>query len=144
MIVDNLLSQIDKGREGANWALSMGSPKLENYIDGLSLSTYFLLFSSSGVGKTSLALRNFIYEPIKDNINDLSVVEFHFISLEMKAEVLLAKLLSMYIFDSRVKPIKPFILTVLNLCVLKKSTAKLKSHKPLSANSNEGAGVMSA
>ena len=100
MIVDNLLSQIDKGREGANWALSMGSPKLENYIDGLSLSTYFLLFSSSGVGKTSLALRNFIYEPIKDNINDLSVVEFHFISLEMKAEVLLAKLLSMYIFET--------------------------------------------
>ena len=51
MIVDNLLSQIDKGREGRNWGLSMGLPKLEQYVDGVSQNTYTLLFSCSGVGK---------------------------------------------------------------------------------------------
>lgn len=51
MIVDNLLSQIDKGREGRNWGLSMGLPKLEQYVDGVSQGTYTLLFSGSGVGK---------------------------------------------------------------------------------------------
>ena len=50
MIIDNLFSQIDKGREGKNWGLSMGLPKLEKYVDGVSQSTYTLLFSGSGVG----------------------------------------------------------------------------------------------
>lgn len=50
MITENLLAQIDKGRQGKNWGLPMGMPKLEQYIDGLSQSTYTLLFSSSGTG----------------------------------------------------------------------------------------------
>lgn len=105
MILDNLLSQIDKGREGKNWGLPMGLPKLEQYVDGVSQGTYTLLFSGSGVGKTSLALYSYIYRPIMDNLNNSDQFHIFYISLEMKAEVLLAKLLSTYIFETYGKEI---------------------------------------
>ena len=105
MVLDNLLSQIDKGREGKNWGLSMGLPKLEQYVDGVSQGTYTLLFSGSGVGKTSLALYAYIYRPIMDNLNNPDHFHIFYISLEMKAEVLLAKLLSTYIFETYNKEI---------------------------------------
>jgi len=101
MLVEGLLEQINKGREGSNWGLPMGLPRLEQYIDGVSKSTYTLLFSGSGVGKTSLALYAYIYRPIMDCIergNDK--LKILYISLEMKGEVLLAKLLSTYIFET--------------------------------------------
>ena len=66
MITENLLSQINKGREGRNWGLPMGLPKLEQYIDGVSQGTYTLLFSGSGVGKSSFALYSYVYRPIMD------------------------------------------------------------------------------
>lgn len=51
MISENLLKQIDKGREGKNWGYSMGLPKLESVIDGVTQQTYTLIFSPSGTGK---------------------------------------------------------------------------------------------
>lgn len=105
MITENLLDQIDRGREGKNWGLSMGMPKLEKYIDGVSQGTYTLLFSGSGIGKSSFALSSYVYRPIMDNIDDLDKFQIIYISLEMKAEVLLAKLLSTYIFETYGKEI---------------------------------------
>ena len=54
MIVNEVIQQIDAGRKGDNWGLTMGLPKLEYYIDGVSKSTYTLLFSGSGVGNKIL------------------------------------------------------------------------------------------
>ena len=105
MITENLLNQIEKGREGRNWGLSMGMPKLEQYIDGVSQGTYTLLFSGSGIGKSSFALNSYVYRPIMDNIDNLNKFQIIYISLEMKAEVLLAKLLSTYIFETYGKEI---------------------------------------
>ena len=51
MISDSLLARIDKGREGGNQGLSIGLNKLESIIDGLTQSTYYLLFSQTGSGK---------------------------------------------------------------------------------------------
>ena len=100
MITENLLSQINKGREGRNWGLPMGLPKLEQYIDGVSQGTYTLLFSGSGVGKSSFALYSYVYRPIMDTIDEIDKLQIIYISLEMKAEVLMAKLLSTYIFET--------------------------------------------
>ena len=105
MITENLLAQIDKGRQGKNWGLPMGMPKLEQYIDGLSQSTYTLLFSSSGTGKTSFALYSYIYRPIMANLDNLDCLSIVYFSLEMKPEVLLAKLLSTYILETYNKEI---------------------------------------
>lgn len=96
MIVNEVIQQIDAGRKGDNWGLPMGLPKLEYYIDGVSRSTYTLLFSGSGVGKTSLALYSYIYRPLMDNLDNDNFRIIYY-SLEMSRSILFLKLLTMYI-----------------------------------------------
>ncbi len=97
MIAESLLSQINKGREGTNWGFSLGLPKLESIIDGVNRNTYYLIMSPSGIGKTSSALFSFIYKPISENIDNPNFKVTYF-SLEISAELLFAKLLSLHIF----------------------------------------------
>ena len=98
MITNSLLHQIEIGRLGNSWGYSMGLPKLEGIIDGVSRGVYTLLFSGTGSGKTTLALYSYIYKPIMEHINDENFRVSYF-SLEMSAEMLFAKLLSIYIFE---------------------------------------------
>lgn len=51
MLVESLLKSIDLGRTGKNHGISMGMPKLESLIDGVSKETNTLIFSNSGSGK---------------------------------------------------------------------------------------------
>lgn len=99
MIVDSLLSQIEEGRSGRHQGFSMGLPKLEGVIDGVMQSTYTLIFSNSGTGKTSFALYSYIFKPSLEHLNDNKFKVIYY-SLEMSAEMLFAKLLSMYIFET--------------------------------------------
>lgn len=99
MISNSLLNQITLGREGCNWGYPMGLPKLEGIVDGVTQSTYTLLFSTSGTGKTSLALYSYIYKPMMEHLDDGKFKVIYF-SLEMSAEKLFAKLLSIYIFET--------------------------------------------
>lgn len=50
MISESLLHQIETGREGTNWGYSMGLPKLEEVVDGVTQGTYTLVFSPTGTG----------------------------------------------------------------------------------------------
>lgn len=50
MIANTLMHQITLGREGRNKGYSMGLPKLEGIIDGVTQGVYNLIFSPSGVG----------------------------------------------------------------------------------------------
>ena len=96
--VSNLISQIDKGRSGTNHGCSLGLPKLEGVIDGLTRQTYTLIMSGSGSGKTSLVLYSYVYRPLMEHLDDDNFKCTYF-SLEMNAEMILGKLLSMYIFE---------------------------------------------
>lgn len=98
-VSDKLLKLIDKGRAGENQGLSMGMPKLEKYIDGVTQDTYFLVAGGTGSGKTSFVLYSFIYKPLMENLDNEG---FHiiYLSLEMTAEQLMAKLLSLYIYET--------------------------------------------
>lgn len=98
MITNSLLHQITYGREGKNWGFSMGLPKLEEVIDGVTQGTYTLVFSPTGTGKSSIALYSYIYKPLMEHLEDGNFKVTYF-SLEMSAEMLYAKLLSMYIFE---------------------------------------------
>lgn len=98
MITESLLHQIDIGREGRQWGYSMGLPKLEEIIDGVSRGVYTLLFSQTGSGKSSLALYSYIFRPLMEHLDDGNFLVSYF-SLEMSSEMLYAKLLSMYIFE---------------------------------------------
>lgn len=100
MLVDNLFSLIDKGREGHNWGLPMGMPKLEMFVDGVARDTKTIVFSGSGVGKTSFVLHSYMYKPLTYCIDNPDLFEVHYFSLEMKAEILLAKLLSTHIKET--------------------------------------------
>ena len=97
MISNSLLTQITNGRDGSNWGYTMGLPKLETIVDGVCKQTYTLLFAGSGCGKSNLMLYAYIYRPLKDYPDkDIKICYF---SLELSAELLLAKLLSLYIFE---------------------------------------------
>lgn len=97
----NLISLIDRGRNGDNHGLSLGMPKLENIIDGLTQETYYLIAAGTGNGKTSFMLHSFLYKALQDteacSDKDLQFIVF---SLEMSAEQLLAKLLSIHIYEN--------------------------------------------
>ena len=98
MITNSLVHQITLGRSGKNWGLSMGMPKLESIIDGVTKGTYTLLFSGTGSGKTSLALYSYIYRPLVEHLHD-DKFKVTYYSLEMSSELLFAKLLCMHIFE---------------------------------------------
>lgn len=97
-VTESLLSQIKKGREGKNWGFDIGLPKLQEVTDGVTQSTYTLIFSQSGTGKTSYALYAYIFRPLMEHLDDNKFKVTYF-SLEMSSEMLFAKLLCMYIFE---------------------------------------------
>lgn len=99
MITNSLIHQITLGRDGNNWGYSMGLPKLESIVDGVTKGTYTLLFSGTGSGKTSLALYSYIYRPMMEHLDDDNFKVTYF-SLEMSSELLFAKLLCMYIWET--------------------------------------------
>ena len=95
--VDFLYQLIDRGREGKNIGLNTGIPKMDAYTGGIQRGNYTLIFGLSGSGKSAWVLYNNIYRPLKDNPDkDIKIIYF---SLEMSSETLLAKLLSLYIYE---------------------------------------------
>ena len=62
-----LIELIKRGREGDNQGLSLGMPKLEHIIDGLTQETYYLIAAGTGNGKTSFVLHSFIYKALLDS-----------------------------------------------------------------------------
>ena len=98
MITESLLQAIDRGRAGKEQGYSIGLPKLEQIIDGVTKGTYTLIAAESGVGKSSLMLYSYVYRPLMDHLDDKKF-KISLFSLEMNADKILAKLLSTYIFE---------------------------------------------
>lgn len=100
MIVDSLYKSIDRGKKGLNTGLSTGLSKLDGLIYGIQRRWLTVWAGDSGSGKSSLVLFSQVYQPFKQKIADPNI-DLHFLlfSFEMSAEVLLAKLLSLYIYD---------------------------------------------
>lgn len=99
MITEELLESIEQGRKGKSQGFSMGLPKLEEVVDGVCKETYYLIGAESGVGKSSLMLYSFIYRPLMDHLED-NKFKISLFSLEMSGRLILAKLLSTYIFET--------------------------------------------
>lgn len=98
MITESLIQAIDRGRAGKEQGYSIGLPKLEQVIDGITKGTYTLITAESGVGKSSLMLYSYVYRPIMDHLDD-NKFKISLFSLEMSADKIFAKLLSTYIFE---------------------------------------------
>ena len=101
MIVDSLFQSIEKGREGLNRGLSTGLPKFDSVTYGVQRKWLNVIAGDSGSGKSSYMLYTQVFNPFQQYISDKSInVNFLLFSFEMSAEVLLAKLLSMYVYEA--------------------------------------------
>ena len=77
----------------------MGLPRLEEYMDGIQRRTYTIIAGGTGSGKTTLALYSYVYRFIADHLGDLKYRVVYY-SMEMSGEILLAKILSLHIFET--------------------------------------------
>lgn len=93
---------VDEGRKGHNIGLSIGSKKLELYMDGLLPGTGYLIGGASGTGKSTYVLWAFIYTPLMSFLSGESKERDPYwilFNLEMTTPQIYAKLMSMYLFD---------------------------------------------
>ena len=97
-ITESLFKEIDLGRQGKNVGFSMGLPKLESIIDGVTKQTYTVVFSNSGSGKSTEVLFSYIYKPLQEHLED-NKYRVWLASLEMNPDMVFGKLLTMYIFE---------------------------------------------
>lgn len=92
-----LRKEIEAGREGKNIGISTGLPKLDSIIYGIQRRYLYLIGSDSGAGKSSFMINIFIYNLLKNKGNkNINILLYSF---EMSSSVVLAKLLSLYIWD---------------------------------------------
>jgi hypothetical protein len=94
---------VDEGRLGKNIGLSIGSPKLELYMDGFLPGVSYLFGGASGTGKSTFMLWTMIYQPLIHFLQgDCPDLDPHWLlfNLEMTRSQVYAKLVSMYIFDN--------------------------------------------
>ena len=97
-ITESLLQEIDLGREGRAQGYTMGLPKLESIVDGVTRRTMTVLASGTGQGKSSFILYAYVYRPLMEHLDDDNFFVSYF-SLEMPATIIFGKLLSTYIFE---------------------------------------------
>ena len=93
---------IKRGKLGRNKGLYSGFDRLDKYIYGIQRGYFSTYGGDSGSGKSSLALYTHIYRPLKDDAANVHVLLYSF---EMSAEVIYAKLLSLYILETYNKEI---------------------------------------
>lgn len=131
MISDEVFAEIDRGRKGENHGYSMGLSKLEGIMDGVTRSTYTLIMSNSGAGKTSLVLYSYVYHPIMQHLYDGNYKVFYF-SLEMSKIVLYIKLLSIHVFftEGRVLSFKEITSKKKDYILSDEDYELLKKYKP--------------
>lgn len=89
-----LWTLIEKGKKGDNIGVSTGLPKIDKLIGGIQPHRYYLCGASSSVGKTSFIL--FMMYNILKNEDKKKPIYFQYYSLEIGADVLLAKLMGLY------------------------------------------------
>lgn len=97
-ITESLFKEIDLGRKGRLQGYSMGLPKTESIMDGVTRRTMTVLASGTGQGKSSFILYSYVYRPLMEHLDDDNFYVSYF-SLEMPATVVFGKLLSTYIFE---------------------------------------------
>lgn len=97
-VVDQLFRQIDDGKEGKNIGLKTGLQKLDYYTGGFQRALYKLIFGQSGSSKSSFVIYTDLYRVLID-YPEANILHIYY-SLEMSSNVLLAKLLNLYLFET--------------------------------------------
>lgn len=99
--VDLFYQKVEEGKKGNNMGIPSGFPKLDKYIYGIQRRFMSVVMADSGAGKSSTAIFMYIYQPLRYSLEHPEIpINILALSFEMSKEVLLAKLLSLYILDT--------------------------------------------
>ena len=98
-ITESVRKQIQLGKEGKNQGFTTGLSKLDKLTGGTVHSRYLVITSNPGGGKTAIYLYSYVYVPLKTHLYD-NKYRGYFFSMDMSAEEVVARMLSMYIFDT--------------------------------------------
>lgn len=90
-----LKALIQRGKEGKNKGYSLGLPKLESVIDGVTKQVYTTVAGPTGSGKSSVVLYSYVFRPLMDNQNIINIM----FSLELSKEMIQGKLMSLYLYE---------------------------------------------
>jgi hypothetical protein len=91
--VNNFFQEIERGRLGLNLGLSMGFPRLDEFICGVQKSRYDLIFAQEKAGKSSFVTSAYILNPysILKKIDKEHNLKVFYFSLEMSKNAILSK-----------------------------------------------------
>ena len=92
--IASLWRLIERGKKGENVGTSTGLEKLDKIIGGVQPSRYYLIGAASSAGKSALVLY-MMYRMLR-NMTKENPIYFLYFSLEIGADVLLAKLMALY------------------------------------------------
>ena len=98
MGVNRLFENIKEGRKGRNIGISTGLPMIDSLIYGIQRKYLYTIGADTSGGKTSFAIDVFVYNLLKNAGN--TPVSILYYSFEMSSDILFAKILSLYIFDT--------------------------------------------
>lgn len=100
MSVRSLFENINRGKKGLNKGIPQGLPKVDSITYGLQRRWMTIIGADSGAGKSSYMLYTSIYKPYMEYISNPKYnLNWLIFSFEMSAEVLFAKLMSIYIYE---------------------------------------------
>lgn len=102
-IIDNVISNVDKGVLGLNEGLSIGFDKLIEYIPNLQQGTVYVIGGQTASGKTSFSMSTFIYNPYEDYLKKKAAGEdvklnILLYSMEMSADMIISRAVCREIF----------------------------------------------
>jgi hypothetical protein len=98
MGVRQLIRNIKAGKEGKNIGVSIGLPDMDLTIYGIQKKYLYTIGADTSGGKTSFAIDMFVYNLLKNRGS--KKVSILYYSFEMSSDILFAKLLSLYIYDT--------------------------------------------
>lgn len=101
MIFDDAIEDIESGIRGENNGLSLGLPKLQEYIPGMQPGNLYTIGGETGSGKSILAVNNFIYNPFEDYLKHYKEsmnLKIFIVSCEMSKSALGIRAISRALF----------------------------------------------
>lgn len=101
-MLESVIKEIDRGREGLNKGFPMGFDRLVEHIPDIQKGTTYLIFGESGSGKSAFVDTAYVFNPLdwylknKDNTN--LKIKILYYSLEISKERLLLKQITRKIY----------------------------------------------
>jgi replicative DNA helicase len=96
MIIDDVIRNVERGKEGGNQGLYMGFPRLMEFVPGVQPSTIYNLGGMTGTAKTTFGMSSFVYNPYEDYVTrtangEIIKLKVFLFSMEMSKETVISK-----------------------------------------------------